>query len=77
MFNKLRLKRKQRRDKLLKDIAEQVVLALQSSRGWKKFLPPVTLHDSVYMVTEGGTIYELKKNHLTESHDYVEIARII
>lgn len=51
---------KNRRKALIQDIANEVVSNLESKRGWKKFLPPVAVRDTLYMVTEDGSIYAMR-----------------
>lgn len=54
---------KKRRQALIRDIAAEVIGQLEARKGWKKFLPPVALRDSLYMVTEDGAIYVMKQDH--------------
>lgn len=56
---------KRRRKALVHDIAVEVIRQLESQRGWKKFLPPVAMRDTVYMVTEDGEVWAMKWNDLT------------
>lgn len=53
---------KNRRKALIRDIAVEVISQLESQRGWKKFLPPVVLRDTIYMVTEDGSIYAMRED---------------
>lgn len=53
---------KNRRKALIRDIANEVISQLESQRGWQKFLPPVALRDTIYMVTEDGTIYAMRED---------------
>ncbi len=53
---------KNRRKALIRDIANEVISQLENQRGWKKFLPPVALRDTIYMVTEDGSIYAMRED---------------
>ncbi len=53
---------KNRRKALIRDIANEVMTQLENRRGWKKFLPPVAMRDTVYMMTEDGTVYGMKQD---------------
>lgn len=64
---------KNRRKALIRDIANEVISQLESQRGWKKFLPPVVLHDKVYMVTEDGSIYRMGYDGLSEMEVIMQI----
>lgn len=53
---------KNRRKALIRDMAAEVISQLENRRGWKKFLPPVALRDTIYMVTEDGSIYAMRED---------------
>lgn len=50
-------KRIREQNRLARLIAEEVRSHLAG--GYDKFLPPVTLRDSIYMLTESGSVYRL------------------
>lgn len=64
---------KNRRKALIGDIAKEVIDQLGSSRGWRKFLPPVALRDCVYFVTEDGAIYKMKYDSTNEMEVFMKI----
>lgn len=64
---------KKRRQQLVADIAKEVISQLGNSRGWQKFLPPVAFRDSVYLVTEDGTIYRMRQDSLTDMETICKI----
>jgi len=51
---------KNRRKALIRDIASEVISQLENQRRWKKFLPPVAMRDTVYMMTEDGEVWAMK-----------------
>ena len=53
---------KKRRERRNREIAQAVYKELSASRGWKKFLPPVALRDTLYMVTEDGAIFAMRQD---------------
>ena len=53
---------KQRKLKERREIAKAVYDELSASRGWEKFLPPVVLRDTVYLVTESGSVYAMRQD---------------
>lgn len=55
-----------RRKKLIEDIAYKVIEQLEQKRGWKEFLPPVAMRDTVYLVTKDGEIYAMRYDHTNE-----------
>ena len=59
MFNKWW---KQRKLRERQEIARAVHDELSASRGWEKFLPPVVLRDTVYLVTESGSVYAMRQD---------------
>ena len=64
---------KKRRQKLISDIANEVVKTLENSRGWEKFLPPVVVRDTMYMVTEDGKIYAMRYDMTSEMEMIIKI----
>ena len=40
-----------------------------------RFLPPVVLRDKMYLVTEGGSIYAMQLDHMSEMEIIVQIQR--
>lgn len=66
---------KKRRQKLISDIANEVVRTLENSRGWEKFLPPVAMRDTVYMMTEDGKVYAMKYDHTSNMEVIMQIRR--
>lgn len=66
---------KNRRKKLVQEIALEVVNQLDNKRGWEKFLPPVQLRDAIYMVTENGSIYRMNYNLADEFEIITQIRR--
>jgi hypothetical protein len=42
-----------------KEIAKAVAAEIGECGSRYKFLPPVTLRDAIYLVTEGGTVFKL------------------
>lgn len=64
---------KNRRKAMIRDIANEVINQLEGRRGWKKFLPPVALDGCVYMVTEDGSIYRMKRDISNESEIIMQI----
>ena len=58
MKNYFRRKREQRN----REIAKAVYDKLSASHSWEKFLPPVVMNGTVYMVTENGSIYAMRED---------------
>lgn len=73
MFNWLKKRKNDKRRALVNEIASATYNALSGGRGWEKFLPPVVLRDSIYMVTENGSIYRLKYDPVTEMEMVMQI----
>jgi len=63
---------KKRRDRKNKAIAMAVRNEL-SAGGWEKFLPPVTIRDKMYMVTENGNIYRMDIDDLADMERIIQI----
>lgn len=57
---------------LVRDIAAETERRMTSS-GWGKFLPPVVLHDSIYLVREDGAIYRLQQDGMQGMEIVVKI----
>lgn len=55
--------RRESRRALIRDIASEVISQLEGRRGWQKFLPPVALQDTVYMTTEDGAVYAMRRDN--------------
>ena len=53
---------KQRKANERKEIAKAVYAELTADRSWQKFLPPVVVRDTVYLVTEDGAIYAMRQD---------------
>lgn len=53
---------KQRKAKERREIAKAVYAELSADRSWQKFLPPVVVRDTVYLVTEDGAIYAMRQD---------------
>ena len=72
LINHFKEKRIREYNRLARDIASEVGSNLRG--GYDKFLPPVTLRDKIYMVTESGSIYRMDCNELG-MESIVEIIR--
>lgn len=64
---------KRRRKALIRDIANEVITQLENQRGWKKFLPPVAMRDTVYMMTEDGEVWAMRWNHASNMEIIMKI----
>ncbi len=53
---------KKRSERRNREIAQAVYKEISASRGWEKFLPPVAVRDTIYMVTESGSVYAMRCN---------------
>lgn len=62
-----------RRKALIRDIANEVISQLENQRGWKKFLPPVAMRDTVYMMTEDGSVYAMRYDSTTQMEIIMQI----
>ena len=69
IFRKIR----ENRQKRTREIAKAVHAELSASNGWEKFLPPVVLRDTLYMVTENGSIYAMKEDFVTGMNQIIQI----
>ena len=65
--------RSKRRIEQNKEIANEVIRQLDNKRGWEKFLPPVVVRDTVYLVTEDGSIYAMKYDDYSNMEMIVQI----
>lgn len=63
-----------RRARRAREIAKAVRMELGNS-GWEKFLPPVALRDSIYLVTENGSIYVVREDINAGMETFVQIRR--
>lgn len=52
-----------KRQQLVNEIANATYNLLSASNGWEKFLPPVVLERSIYMLTESGSIYRMNLDY--------------
>lgn len=64
---------KNRRKALIRDIAKEAISQLENQRGWKKFLPPVAMRDTVYMMTEDGEVYAMRYDHTSNMEIIMKI----
>jgi hypothetical protein len=60
-------------DKFVDRIAERVFQKLSGQQGWERFLPPVVLRDTIYMVTENGSIYAMRYNELDHMEQIITV----
>lgn len=63
-----------RRADRAREIAKAVRAELGNG-GWEKFLPPVAVRDTVYMVTENGSIYAMREDSQSGMEMIVQIRR--
>jgi hypothetical protein len=66
---------KRRRERRLKEIAEAVHKELTGAQGWETFLPPVAIRDTLYMVTQNGSIYAMQLDHTSGMEQIIQIRR--
>lgn len=63
---------KRRKNRRLREIAQAVRNEL-SPDGWEKFLPPVVLRDTVYMLTESGAVYAMRYDDRDNMEQIIKI----
>jgi len=66
---------KKRRERQNREIAKAVYNELTAGQGWERFLPPVAVPDTVYMVTENGSIYALRQDAINGFEQVVQIRK--
>lgn len=54
---------KKRKQNFIKSIASEIISQLESQRGWREFLPPISHEGNIYFFTKDGIIYRMAKDY--------------